>query len=68
MSDAGQIFALSVVDVAVLLDCHPETVRRLIRRGELRAVRVGRLIRVPREAVTEFLARAYPPESFYGKP
>jgi excisionase family DNA binding protein len=48
--------ALDVRDVAGLLEIHPETVRRLIAKGELRAVRIGRLVRVPREALTEFLA------------
>lgn len=32
------------------------TVYRLIRQGDLRAVRVGRLVRIPESAVTEFIA------------
>lgn len=32
------------------------TAYRLIRQGDLRAVRVGRLVRIPESAVTEFIA------------
>lgn len=32
------------------------TVYRLIRQGDLRAVRVGRLVRIPESAVSEFIA------------
>ena len=36
---------------------HPETIRRLIHDGRLDAVRVGRVLRVHREAVDHFLFR-----------
>ena len=36
---------------------HPETIRRLIHDGRLDAVRVGRVLRVHRDAVDSFLAR-----------
>lgn len=41
---------LSIADAAspAVLDCHPDTIRRMISRGELRAYRVGRLIRIKR--------------------
>ncbi|WP_430867386.1 helix-turn-helix domain-containing protein [Demequina aurantiaca] len=40
---------LTINDVGVVLACSPDTVRRMIARGELKAVRVGkRLIRVRR--------------------
>jgi excisionase family DNA binding protein len=47
----------SVREVADQLGVHPETVRRLIHDGRLDAVRVGRVLRVHREAVDSFLAR-----------
>lgn len=38
------------------------TVYRLIRHGDLRAVRVGRLVRIPESAVTEFIASGGSPQ------
>lgn len=43
--------------VAELLAVHVRTVDGLIERGELRAVHVGSVVRIPREAVTEFERR-----------
>jgi len=37
---------LTVSEAARLLSLHPVTVRRMARRGDLQAVRVGRLWRV----------------------
>ena len=48
---------VSVRDVADQLGVHPETIRRLIHDGRLDAVRVGRVLRVHRDAVESFLAR-----------
>ena len=48
---------VSVRDVAAQLGVHPETVRRLIHAGRLDAVRVGRVLRVHRQALDGFLAR-----------
>jgi excisionase family DNA binding protein len=48
---------VSVRDVADQLGVHPETIRRLIHDGRLDAVRVGRVLRVHRDAVERFLAR-----------
>ena len=53
----GQPDLVSVRDVAEQLGVHPETIRRLIHDGRLDAVRVGRVLRVHREAVDLFLAR-----------
>jgi excisionase family DNA binding protein len=53
----GQPDLVSVRDVADQLGVHPETIRRLIHDGRLDAVRVGRVLRVHREAVDSFLAR-----------
>lgn len=49
---------LRVSEVAEHLDCAPQLVYRLIHGGELRALRVGRLIRVPLSALNEYLASA----------
>ena len=48
---------VSVREVADQLGVHPETIRRLIHDGRLDAVRVGRVLRVHRQAVDGFLAR-----------
>jgi len=47
----------SVREVAGRLGVHPETIRRLIHDGRLDAVRVGRVLRVHKDAVDGFLAR-----------
>lgn len=47
----------TVREVAGQLGVHPETIRRLIHDGRLDAVRVGRVLRVHRQAVDGFLAR-----------
>lgn len=47
----------SVREVAGQLGVHPETIRRLIHDGRLDAVRVGRVLRVHKDAVDAFLAR-----------
>jgi excisionase family DNA binding protein len=53
----GEPNLVSVRDVADQLGVHPETIRRLIHDGRLDAVRVGRVLRVHRDAVDSFLAR-----------
>ena len=52
---------LSINEMAALLGVHPMTVRRAIRAGRLRAVRVGRAVRIPRPAAERFLADAVIP-------
>jgi len=47
----------SVRDVADRIGVHPETIRRLIHEGRLRAVRVGRALRVDDAALEELVAR-----------
>jgi excisionase family DNA binding protein len=56
-SVGGEPGLVSVREVADQLGVHPETIRRLIHDGRLDAVRVGRVLRVHREAVDSFLAR-----------
>ena len=46
----------SVESLADFLDVHPNTVRNMIDRGELDAVRLGRLIRIPRQSVIDILS------------
>ena len=45
----------SVQEVATVLGVHPETVRRLIHQGRLGAIRVGRLLRIPEDALAALL-------------
>jgi excisionase family DNA binding protein len=47
----------TVREVAGQLGVHPETIRRLIHDGRLDAVRVGRVLRVHKQAVDGFLVR-----------
>src|SRR4029077_5052989 len=57
VSEAGEEPGLvSVREVADQFGVHPETIRRLIHDGRLDAVRVGRVLRVHRDAVDRFLA------------
>lgn len=44
---------LTTAQAAAALQVDVKTVRSMIRRGELRAVRCGRLIRVPKAALVE---------------
>jgi excisionase family DNA binding protein len=45
----------TVTEIAGLLKCHPETVRRLCDRNQLRSIRVGTNRRIPESAVTEYM-------------
>ena len=46
---------LTVEEVAQTLRVNRKTVERLIRMGRLRAIRIGRLWRIPRESLDELL-------------
>ncbi len=48
---------LKVAEAAALLNVGKDTVHRLILGGELPAVRRGRLVRVSRRAIEEFIAK-----------
>ena len=41
-------------ELAARWECSAETVRGLVKRGQLRGFRVGRMIRIPRDAVEEY--------------
>ena len=45
---------LTTAQAAAALQVDAKTVRAMVRRGELRAVRCGRLLRVPKTALAEF--------------
>jgi len=51
---------LTVAEVAELMRVSKMTVYRLVHAGDLTAVRVGRSLRVPEEAVHEYLREALP--------
>ena len=46
---------LSVDDVSQILSVTPRTIRRLIKAGDLDAIRIGRLIRIPKDKLVEYL-------------
>ncbi|MEW6227213.1 MAG: helix-turn-helix domain-containing protein [Bacillota bacterium] len=47
--------ALTIAEVANYLAVHPKTVYNLLERGKLYGVKVGRVWRVPAEALESFL-------------
>ncbi|MBO4916143.1 MAG: helix-turn-helix domain-containing protein [Oscillospiraceae bacterium] len=47
--------ALRVEDLMPILGVGRNTAYELVRSGQIRSVKVGRQIRVPKDAVTEFL-------------
>lgn len=44
--------------VARLLDLRPRTVREMVKRGELQAIRVGRKLRISRASLRAFIERS----------
>lgn len=50
----------SIKQVAVLLKVHPLTVRRYIREGQLKAVRIGGNVRVPQSYIDAFTENILP--------
>jgi excisionase family DNA binding protein len=51
---------LSIQEVAQITGLHEITIRRYVRSGELEAVRIGRRIRVRREALDKLLKPLHP--------
>lgn len=49
---------LKVEDLMPILGIGRNTAYALVRSGQIRSIRIGRNIRVPRDAVAEFLADA----------
>lgn len=48
---------LSVDEVAEILSITPKTVRNLIKSGEITGIKVGRLLRIPKYRLVEYLER-----------
>ena len=46
---------LDVIEVAKRLGVNNNTIRRLIRAGELKAIQVGKVFRISEDNFTEFL-------------
>ena len=63
MTDHDELVPLMPLrDVAEVLAVSVDTVRRLLKRGELSAVRIGAMLRVPRGDVARFITeRSTPP-------
>jgi excisionase family DNA binding protein len=55
----GEVRFLTVAEVAAAMRVSKMTVYRLVHGGELPAVRVGRSFRVPEQAVSDYLQKAY---------
>lgn len=59
-SQTGQgapLEALTVAEVAALWHVNARTVRREVERGHLRAVRVGRAVRITSDAIHEYMEK-----------
>jgi excisionase family DNA binding protein len=55
--EAGELYEETVYTVdeaAAIFRVPPETVRRLIRRGDLPAIRLGRIYRIPKSAIDRY--------------
>lgn len=48
---------LSVDEVADILGVTGKTIRHLIKAGDLGSIKVGRLIRIPKDRLVEYLGR-----------
>ena len=48
---------LRVDDLMSALDIGRNTAYELVRSGQIRSIRVGRKLRIPKQAVADFLAR-----------
>ncbi len=48
---------LTIGEVAALLRVHPQTIYSAVRRGQLRATRIGSAIRVPVSSMNAYVAK-----------
>jgi len=58
-SSLSEVRFLTVAEVATIMRVSKMTVYRLVHSGELEAIRVGRSIRVPEQAVNQYLRDAF---------
>lgn len=56
LSELPDVFGVDVA--ADVCDVDPRTVRGAIKRGDLKAVRIGRLVKITKPALMEFLGLA----------
>jgi putative molybdopterin biosynthesis protein len=49
--------AYSIEEAAQILDVHPDTIRRMIKRGELFATKIGKNYRIPLSEIDRLLGR-----------
>lgn len=56
----------TVNQVAIILKVHPLTIRRYIRQGKLRAVKLGGNVRISQENLNNF-SQSYRPSSYHHK-
>jgi excisionase family DNA binding protein len=56
MSVPPEAMAYNIREAAELVRVSERTIRRAIASGSLRAVRIGRAVRVPRESLTALLS------------
>lgn len=49
---------LRVEDLMPILDIGRNTAYELVRSGQIRSIKIGRKIRIPRDAVADYLAQA----------
>ena len=47
--------ALSISDVAEILNVTPATIRRHIKKNDLPHIKVGRLVRIPKDSLIDLL-------------
>ena len=47
--------ALSITDVAEILNITPATVRRHVKSNDLPHIKVGKLVRIPKDALINYL-------------
>jgi excisionase family DNA binding protein len=57
-AEPQSVVLLSVRDVCVALQCGRTFVYELLQKGELRAIKLGRLTRISRAVLEEFIARS----------
>ena len=60
MLDGDKPLAVSVIEAAARIRVGRNTMHRLIAEKKIRAVRIGRMIRIPVAALNEYLAKLEP--------